>query len=47
VNFDTPGVWSGMLLLGVVGIILNALFVLVERGILYWHSGMTAQQARG
>ncbi|HEX3516945.1 MAG TPA: ABC transporter permease subunit [Trebonia sp.] len=47
VNFDTPGVWSGMLLLGVVGIILNALFVLAERGILYWHSGMTAQQARG
>jgi sulfonate transport system permease protein len=46
-NFDTPGVWSGMLLLGVVGIVLNALFVLAERGILYWHSGMTAQQARG
>lgn len=47
VNFDTPGVWSGMLLLGVVGIILNALFLLAERGVLYWHTGMRAQQVRG
>jgi sulfonate transport system permease protein len=47
VNFDTPGLWSGMLLLGVLGIILNGLFVLAERGILYWHTGMTARQARG
>lgn len=47
VNFDTPGLWSGMLLLGVLGIILNALFLLAERGILYWHTGMTARQARG
>jgi sulfonate transport system permease protein len=47
VNFDTPGLWSGMLLLGVVGIILNALFLLAERGVLYWHTGMTARQVRG
>jgi len=46
-NFDTQGIWSGMLLLGVVGIVLNTLFVLAERGILYWHTGMTARQARG
>jgi sulfonate transport system permease protein len=47
VNFDTPGLWSGMLLLGVVGIILNALFLLAERGVLHWHTGMTARQVRG
>jgi sulfonate transport system permease protein len=47
VNFDTPGLWSGMLLLGVIGIVLNGLFVLAERGILYWHTGMTARQVRG
>jgi sulfonate transport system permease protein len=47
VNFDTPGLWSGMLLLGVVGIIANALFLLAERGVLYWHTGMTARQVRG
>lgn len=46
-NFDTPGIWSGMLVLGVIGIFLNALFVLAERGILYWHTGMTDRQARG
>lgn len=46
-NFDTPGIWSGMLVLGVIGIVLNALFVLAERGILYWHTGMTDRQARG
>lgn len=46
-NFDTPGIWSGMLLLGVIGIVLNALFVLAERGILYWHTGMTDRQVRG
>jgi sulfonate transport system permease protein len=46
-NFDTPGIWSGMLLLGVIGIVLNALFVLAERGVLYWHTGMTDRQARG
>jgi sulfonate transport system permease protein len=47
VNFDTPGLWSGMLLLGVMGIILNALFLVAERGVLYWHTGMTARQVKG
>jgi sulfonate transport system permease protein len=46
-NFDTPGIWSGMLILGVIGIVLNALFVLAERGVLYWHTGMTDRQVRG
>jgi sulfonate transport system permease protein len=46
-NFDTPGMWSGMLLLGVVGIVLNALFVAAERGILAWYLGMRVQQAGG
>jgi len=46
-NFDTPGIWSGMLLLGVIGIVLNALFLLAERGVLYWHTGMTDRQVRG
>jgi sulfonate transport system permease protein len=46
-NFDTPGIWSGMLLLGVIGIVLNGLFLLAERGVLYWHTGMTDRQVRG
>lgn len=47
VNFDTPGVWAGMLLLGVIGIALNALFVIGERRLLSWHRGMRAQEAQG
>lgn len=46
-NFDTPGVWSGMLLLGVVGIVLNALFLAAERGVLHWHFGMRERQVKG
>lgn len=47
VNFDTAGVWAGMLLLGVIGIALNALFVAGERRLLSWHFGMRAQEAEG
>jgi sulfonate transport system permease protein len=46
VNFDTPGVWAGMLLLGVIGITLNALFVAAERRLLSWHFGMRVQEAQ-
>lgn len=47
VNFDTPGVWAGMLLLGVIGIALNTLFLAGERRLLSWHLGMRAQEAQG
>lgn len=44
VNFDTPGLWAGMLLLGVLGIVLNGLFLLAERGIMGWYIGMRARE---
>jgi sulfonate transport system permease protein len=44
VNFDTPGLWSGMLLLGVLGVVLNGLFILAERGIMGWYIGMRARE---
>jgi len=47
VNFDTPGLWSGMLLLGVVGIALNLLFLLVERGLMGWYIGMRSREVNG
>lgn len=40
VNFDTPGLWSGMLLLGVLGIALNVLFLAAERVLMGWYLGM-------
>ena len=46
VSFDTPGVWAGMLLLGALGVVLNALFILAERKVLAWHRGMRALEAQ-
>lgn len=37
--FDLPGMWSGILLLGVLGYVLNLLFVLIEHRVLRWHRG--------
>ena len=36
-SFQVPLMWSGMLLLGILGAALNALFVIIERRILRWH----------
>ncbi|GAA2588064.1 ABC transporter permease [Actinomadura fulvescens] len=38
-DFDVPQMWAGIVLLGVLGLVLNALFVLVERRVLAWHRG--------
>jgi ABC-type nitrate/sulfonate/bicarbonate transport system permease component len=34
--------WGGILLLGILGVLLNVAFLLVERRVLAWHRG--AQQ---
>ena len=44
-SFDGAGMWSGMLMLGIVGIILNLAFILCERRVLRWHNGMRAKEA--
>lgn len=36
-GFQIPLMWSGMILLGVLGALLNGAFVLVERRVLRWH----------
>jgi ABC-type nitrate/sulfonate/bicarbonate transport system permease component len=41
-SFAIPEMWSGILLLGLLGYALNALFVLAERRILAWHRGAKA-----
>jgi len=38
-NFAIPEMWSGIILLGLLGYLLNALFVLVEHRVLAWHLG--------
>jgi ABC-type nitrate/sulfonate/bicarbonate transport system permease component len=36
-SFAIPEMWSGILLLGILGYVLNLLFVLVEGRVLAWH----------
>lgn len=43
-SFAIPEMWSGILLLGVLGYVLNLLFVLVERRVLAWHRGARASE---
>jgi ABC-type nitrate/sulfonate/bicarbonate transport system permease component len=38
-TFAIPEMWSGILLLGILGYVLNLLFALVERRVLAWHRG--------
>ncbi len=41
-QFDITEMWSGILLLGILGYLLNAIFTLVERRVLRWHRGARA-----
>jgi ABC-type nitrate/sulfonate/bicarbonate transport system permease component len=41
-SFDMPEMWSGILLLGILGYLLNAVFMIVERRVLRWHRGARA-----
>lgn len=45
-GFDLPGMWAGILLLGLLGYLTHLLFSLVERRILGWHRG-ARQTPRG
>ncbi|MGI8868342.1 MAG: ABC transporter permease [Mycobacteriales bacterium] len=36
-EFDILGTWSGVLLLGVIGIVVNSLFLLFEGRVMRWH----------
>lgn len=37
-----PEMWSGILLLGIVGVLLSAIFALVQKGVLKWYDGLKA-----
>lgn len=42
-RFDVPVMWSGMILLGLLGALLNLLFVLIEQRVLRWHHRSTGR----
>ena len=42
-TFDYEGFWSILIVLAVLGVLLNAIFQIVERRVLAWHRGVTQQ----
>jgi ABC-type nitrate/sulfonate/bicarbonate transport system permease component len=38
-TFAIVDMWAGILLLGIIGYALNAIFVLIENRVLAWHHG--------
>jgi len=45
-TFALPEMWSGILLLGVIGFLLSLLFRLVENRVLLWYHGLRIAQRR-
>jgi ABC-type nitrate/sulfonate/bicarbonate transport system permease component len=41
-SFDYVGMWSGIIVLAIIGIVANLLFVLAENRVLHWHYGARA-----
>jgi ABC-type nitrate/sulfonate/bicarbonate transport system permease component len=46
-NFAIPEMWSGILLLGLIGFGLSVVFRLIERRILRWYHGLREVQREG
>ncbi len=44
--FNVPEVYGGILFLGLLGYLLNQLFLTVERRLLHWHFGAAGERAR-
>jgi ABC-type nitrate/sulfonate/bicarbonate transport system permease component len=45
-EYDIPALYCGILFLGLLGYVLNRLFLVVERHALSWHYGSVGEQAR-
>ncbi len=41
-RFDVRDTWTGVLIIGLLGLVANGLFLLVERRMLYWYRGWRA-----
>jgi ABC-type nitrate/sulfonate/bicarbonate transport system permease component len=46
-TFAVPQMWTGILLLGIIGVVLAFLFKLVERRVLAWYLGIRQTQRKG
>jgi ABC-type nitrate/sulfonate/bicarbonate transport system permease component len=45
-TFAIPQMWSGIILLGLIGFVLSALFTVVEKRALGWYLGLRESQRR-
>lgn len=46
-TFAVAETWAGTLVLGVIGYLVNLIFLRIERRVLRWHSGMRAASGKG
>jgi sulfonate transport system permease protein len=46
-TYQIPAMWSGIILLGLLGYLVNVIFVLLERRVLAWHRGWRATARAG
>lgn len=46
-SFAIPEMWTGIILLGLIGVVLATIFRLVERRVLSWYLGLRAAQRKG
>ena len=45
-QYDVPAMYSGILFLGLLGYVLNRVFLVLERRVLFWHYGSSGEPAR-
>lgn len=45
-SFDYVGMWSGIIVLAIIGTVANLLFVAAENRVLHWHYGARAVEGR-
>jgi sulfonate transport system permease protein len=45
-SFDYRGMWSGIIVLAIIGSVANLLFVVVENRVLHWHYGARAVEGK-
>ena len=46
-SFALPQMWTGIILLGLVGVVLSVIFRLIERPVLFWYRGLRQSQRGG
>lgn len=46
-TFAVAETWAGTLLLGIIGYVVNLIFLRIERRVLRWHSGMREASGKG